>query len=166
MMHRTRLLSALGASLLSAVVFGSQAPASAPVSEALLAHIKGEPFAIVTSLRGLPLGVRNGLQTLFGSQAIDTAIAEPGALYQATDVMVTPNLPFRRLVAAGCSVDHCLVYYERGGIAHTFQVALFRWTPAETRFEGGGLAPGGLKTIDEVKKAVLSGAVKASPRVW
>ena len=166
MKKRTRFLSALGISLLSAVAVGGQAAPPAALSEALLAHVKGEQFAIVTSLRGLPLGVRNGLQTLFGSQAIDTAIAEPGATYQATDVIVTPNLPFRRLVAAGCSVDHCLVYYERGGIAHTFQVALFRWTPAETRFEGGGVAPGGLKTVDDVKKAVLSGTIKGSAKSW
>jgi hypothetical protein len=166
MKERTRFLSALGVSLLSAVVIGSQAAPPAALSASLLAHVKGEQFAIVTSLRGLPLGVRDGLQTLFGSQAIDTAIAEPGAAYQATDVIVTPNLPFRRLVAAGCSVDHCLVYYERGGIAHTFQVALFRWTPAETRFEGGGIAPGGLKTIADVRSAVLSGAIKGSPRSW
>jgi hypothetical protein len=166
MKERTRFLAAFGVSLLSAVVLGSQAAPTATLSEALLAHVKGEQFAIVTSLRGLPLGVRDGLQTLFGSQAIDTAIAEPGAAYQATDVVVTPNLPLRRLVAAGCSVDHCLVYYERGGIAHTFQVALFRWTPAETRFEGGGIAPGGLRTADDVKKAVLSGMIKGSPRSW
>ena len=166
MRQRTRFLSALGVSLLSAVVLGNQAPPPSTLSEAMLAHVKSEQFAIVTSLRGLPLGVRSGLQTLFGSQAIDTAIAEPGAAYQATDVIVTPNLPLRRLVAAGCSVDHCLVYYERGGIAHTFQVALFRWTPDETRFEGGGVAPGGLKTIGDVRSAVLSGAIKGSPRSW
>src|SRR5687768_5419939 len=166
MRPRTRFLSALGVSLLSAIVIASQAAPPPALSEALLAHVKGEEFAIVTSLRGLPLGVRNGLQTLFGNQSIDTAIAEPGAAYQATDVIVTPNLPFRRLVAAGCSVDHCLVYYERGGIVHTFQVALFRWTPAETRFEGGGIAPGGLKTVDDVKKPVLSGSIKGSPKSW
>lgn len=33
-------------------------------------------------------------------------IAEPGAEFQATDVMRTPKLPSRRLIAAGCSTDH------------------------------------------------------------
>jgi hypothetical protein len=164
MRHRAPLLSALGVTLLSAVVIGGQAAPPAPLSAALLAHVKGEQFAIVTSLRGLPLGVRDGLGALFGTRSLD--IAEPGAEYQATDVIVKPNLPFRRMVAAGCSVDHCLVYYERGGIAHTFQVALFRWTPEATRFEGGGIAPGGLKTINEVRAAVLSGAITVAPRSW
>jgi hypothetical protein len=71
------------------------------------------------------------------------------------------------MVSAGCSRDfHCLVYYERGGIAHTWQVALFQWTPDATRFEGGGTAPGGLATIEDVRNALLSGAIKSSPGSW
>jgi hypothetical protein len=126
--------------------------------------VKDEQFGIVTSIRGLPLGVRDGLQTLFGSQALD--IAETGAEFQVTDVIVDRLLPIRRLVAAGCSTDHCLVYYERGGIAHTWQVALFHWTPAATRFEGGGIAPRGLASIDDVRNAILSGAIRGPTKFW
>ena len=136
----------------------------AALSGSLRAHIQNERFEIVTSIRGLPLGVRDELQTLFGGQALN--IAEPGAPFQVTDVIVNPNLPIRRLVAAGCSADHCLVYYERGGIAHTWQVVLFHWTPAATRFEWGGMAPNDLASIDEVRKAILSGAVKGANRFW
>ena len=114
--------------------------------------------------QGLPLGVRDGLQTLFGGQTLD--IAAPGAEFQATDAVANPKLPTRRLVAAGCSIDHCLVYYERGGSAHTWLVALFHWTPAETRFEWGGQARGGLATFDDVRNAVLSGAVKGPVKSW
>jgi hypothetical protein len=163
-MRRTRLLCAIGVSLWSAVVGGNQAAPSAALSEALRAHVKGERFQIVTSIRGLPLGVRDRLQMLFGSPTLD--IAEPEAEFQVTDVISNPKLPIRRLVAAGCSTDHCLVYYERGGIAHTWQVALFHWTPAATRFEWGGTAPGGLATIDDVRNAVLSGAIKSPNKLW
>ena len=163
-MRRTRLFCAIGVSLWSAVVTGSQAAPSGALSEALRTHVKDERFGIVTSIRGLPLGVRDSLQRLFGSQALD--IAEPGAEFQVTDVVGNPKLPIRRLVAAGCSTDHCLVYYERGGIAHTWQVALFHWTPAATRFEWGGTAPGGLATIDDVRNAVLSGAIKSPNNLW
>jgi hypothetical protein len=162
-MRRTRLFCAIGVSLCSVLVTGSQAPTVA-LSEALRDHVKNERLEIVTSIRGLPLGVREGLQTLFGSQSLD--IAEPGAEFQATDVVGNPKRPIRRLVAAGCSTDHCLVYYERGGIAHTWQVALFHWTPAVTRFEWGGSAPGGLATIDDVRNAVLSGAIKSPNTLW
>jgi hypothetical protein len=119
---------------------------------------------MVTSVRGLPLGVREALQTLFGSQSLD--IAEPAADFQATDVIVDPKLPTRRLVAAACSVDHCLVYYERGGIAHSWRVVLFHWVPEATRFEWGGTAPGGLATIDDVRQAVLSGAIESPATSW
>ena len=163
-MCRTRLLCAIGVSLWAAVVSGSQAVPQVALSAALRAHLKDGQFGIVTSIRGLPLGVRNALETLFGSQTLD--IAEPGAEFQVTDVIVTPNLPGRRLVAAGCSTEYCLVYYERGGIAHTWHVALFYWTPAATRFEWGGTAPGGLATIDDVRNVVLSGVIKAPAGLW
>jgi hypothetical protein len=163
-MRRTRLFCAIGVSVWSAVAAGNQAAPPMALSGALRAHVKDARFGIVTSIRGLPLGVRDGLQTLFGSQALD--IAEPGAEFQATDVIVNPKLPIRRLIAAGCSNDYCLVYYERGGIAHTWHVALFHWTPPATRFEWGGTAPRGLATIDDVRNAILSGAIKGSTRFW
>lgn len=163
-MRRTRLLCAIGVSLWSAVVAGSQRTPSDALSEALRAHVKDERFDIVTSIRGLPLGVRDGLQILFGSQTLD--IAEPGAEFQLTHASGDPKLPIRRLAAAGCSTDHCLLYYERGGSAHTWQVALFHWTPAATRFEWGGTAPAGLATVDDVRRAVLSGAIKSPNRLW
>ena len=63
-------------------------------------------------------------------------------------------------------MDHCLVYYERGGNPRTWYVLLYNWTPAATRLESGGLAPAGLASIDEVLKAVLSGAIKGPVKVW
>jgi hypothetical protein len=164
-MRCTRLFCAIAVSLWSAVVTGSQAVPRAALSETLRAHVKDERFQIVTSIRGLPLGVRDALQTLFGTLSLD--IAEPGAEFQVTDVFSERKLPIRRLIAAGCSGDfHCLVYYERGGIAHTWQVALFQWTPEATRLEWGGTAPANLKTIDEVRNAVASGAIKSANTLW
>jgi hypothetical protein len=163
-MSHTRLLCALGVGLWSAVVACSQAVAPAALSGALRDHVKNARFGIVTSIRGLPLGIRDELQVLFDSQTLD--IAEPGAQFQVTDVIISPKLPIRRLVAAGCSTDHCFVYYERGGIAHTWQVALFHWTPAATRLEAGGLAPRGLASIDDVRNALLSGAIKGPIKYW
>jgi hypothetical protein len=164
-MRRTQLLFfAICMSLWPAVNAGSQASNAGALSGAMRAHVQNERFGIVTSIRGLPLGVRDGLQTLFGSRTLD--IAEPAAEFQVTDVVVNPKLPIRRLVAAGCSTDHCLVYYERGGIDHTWHVALFHWEPAATRFEWGGAAPGGMATIDDVRNAMLSGAIKGPAKFW
>jgi hypothetical protein len=157
-MGRTQLFGVAGVSLWLVVVAGNQTTSPTALSGTLRAHLKDERFQIVTSIRGLPLGVREELQSLFGSSSLD--IAEPGAEFQATDVVVNPRLPRRRLVAAGCSTDHCLVYYERGGIAHTWHVTLFHWTPAATRLEFGGPAPRGLATVGDVRNAILSGEIK------
>ena len=136
-----------------AVAISQTKPASA-LPEPLRTHVRAERFDIVSSIRGLPLGVRDELQEMWGG-ALD--IAEPGAGFQGA---------VRRLVVAGCALDqHCLVYYERGGDKPSWVVMLFRWTPAETRLEFGGRAPAGLKTIDEVRKAVLSGAITQNV-VW
>ena len=111
------------------------------------------------------MGVRDGLQELFGSAGLD--IADPEADFQAT-ATAEPGvrLPTRRLVAAGCSIDHCLVYYQRGGAVPVWRVALFHWTPAATRFEWGGAAPAGLVGIDAVRDAVGSGKITSPEKSW
>lgn len=141
-----------------------QAPLPFLLSETVRAHVRDEQFQVVTSIRGLPLGVRDALQGLFGSQTL--AIAEPGAPFQATDHVVDPTLPIRRLIAAGCSMDHCVVYYERGGLAGSRHAALFHWTPDGTRFEWGGIAPPGLTSVDGIRAALLSGGVKGPTQFW
>ena len=161
-MRRTRFFCVIAVSLCS-VVTGSQAPPGA-LPETLRTHLRNERLDSVTSIRGLPLGVRDRLQSLFGSDTLD--IAEPGAKFQGSSTAGHSKLPIRRLVAAGCSIDHCLVYYQRGGNAPTWPVALFHWTPEATRFEWGGTAPADLKTLDDVRKAVLSGAIKGPNKVW
>jgi hypothetical protein len=158
-----RLLAVIVVSVSSVVVAAGQV-APAVLSGALRAHVKSERFGtVVTAVRGLPLGVRNELETLFGSRVLD--IADSGAAFQGAD-STKAGLPTRRLSVAGCSIDHCLVYYEHGGKDHTWKVALFYWTPAATRFEWGGTAPGGLRTVDDVLSAVLSGAVRSADGGW
>ena len=155
---------AIGVSLWSAVVAGSQAADPGALSGALRAHVQDERFGIVTSIRGLPLGVRDGLQTLFGSQTLD--IAEPGAEFQVTDVIVNPKLPIRRLVAAGCSTDslpRLLRARRQRPHVHVYG-RCFHWTPAATDSEWGGAAPAeGLATVDVV--AILGGS-RAQARFW
>jgi len=163
--HHMRHSFGLGtvAAVVLALGAGQRAPGT--LSAALRSHLQSERFQIVTSIRGLPLGVRDRMQQLFGG-TLD--IAEPGAAFRQTEASPSPALPFRRLVAAGCSADnHCLVYYERGGVDLTRRVMLFHWTPAETRFEWGGSAPGGLTTIEAVRSGIASGKIAGGqPGPW
>ena len=163
-MNRKHRAAVVYVILWSAVVACSQATAPAQsLSGALRDHVQSERFQLVTSIRGMPLGVRSAMQTLFDGEALD--IAEIGAEFR-DGASGNSKLPLRRLAAAGCSYDHCLVYYERGGVVRTWHVALFHWTPEETRFEWGGTAPGGVMTIDEVRRAVLSGTIKGAVGPW
>jgi hypothetical protein len=160
-----RLLGAIGVGFVVAVVIAwSQSAGAGALPAPLKTHLQGEQFAIVTSIRGLPLGVRQDLEKMFGG-TLD--IAEPGGEFEKTGTSATPQFPTRRMAAAGCARDnHCLMYYERGGSTPTWHVMLFQWTTDATRFEWGGTAPGGLGTIEEVRKAILSGAIKSQAGPW
>lgn len=148
----------IGLGIWGITAIASQKVASS-LPEGVRAHVKADSFQVVSTLRGLPLGVRDEMSKNFGGRYLD--IAEPGDPFRATDVVSDPNLPTRRLISAACSMDHCIVYYERGGIAHTRHVAVLHWTPEETRLEWGGSAPAGLTTLESLRNAILSGAIKA-----
>jgi hypothetical protein len=158
-------MRAIGLILLSTVLSSTQS-GPAPLSADLREHLKRERFDIVTSIRGLPLGVRGALQTLFASREYDVQreIAQPDGKFQGTTG--DASLPLRRLIAAECAQDHCLVYYERGGRSLTWHVALFYWDPEATRFEGGGQLPRRLPAIGDAWNALVSGALKDSSKVW
>jgi hypothetical protein len=159
------LVGAIGLIAWWVVPAASQTSDPSALSATLREHVKRERFEVVASIRGLPLGVRESLQTLFGGHSLD--IADPGAEFQATEAIGPIKLPRRRLIAAGCAPDHhCLVYYERGGGPRAWLVALFHWTPAATRFEWGGTARGGLATIDDVHDAVVAGRVDGPVKAW
>jgi hypothetical protein len=70
-------------------------PSTLPASAR--AHLKSEALAPITHLGDLPPVVQKALTALFGSERLD--LAEPGADFQATDDIMTPNLPVRRLIA-------------------------------------------------------------------
>jgi hypothetical protein len=52
----------------------------------------------------------------------DGKLAEPGQKWNATDAIVDPSLPGKRLIWAAVGGEYYVVHYERGGIAHTFHV--------------------------------------------
>lgn len=164
-MSHTHILCAIGAISWCLAASAAQSPAPPVVlSPELRAHVKAERFQVVTSLRGLPLGVRDALQALFGNDG--PGIAEPGAEFQSSGETATSHLPLRRLVAAGCSYEHCLVYYERGGEARAWRAVLLHWTPDATRVDWGGVAPRGLRSIEDVQNVVVSGGTQASVNSW
>src|SRR5688572_16384988 len=140
---RAPFLCVIGASVWSATTIAGQTPP--PLSGELRAHVQNGRFDTVSSLNGLPVGVRAELQTLFGSPGLD--IVDPAPAPQTTRETTDSKSSLRRLVAAGCSYEDCLLYYERGGSTRLWRVVLVHWTVKGTSVEWGGTAPGGLTTV-------------------
>ena len=155
------LVCAIGASLWLVVVGAGQSAPPVRLPQELQAHVKSERFQAVTSVRGLPLGVRDAMRALWGTPVLD--IVDPDGSQPSDN---GPNQSNRRLVAAGCSSDHCLVSYELGGRTRSWRVVLFHWTPSGTRFEWGGTLPRRLATFEEVLSAALSGNVEGPTTSW
>ena len=155
---------ALSLTVVSAAGGQPATPSATVIADALRTHLRGERFSPLTTVAALPAGLRQALSELFNAPTLD--MADPGAPFQATDVMITPRLPARRLVAAGCSADHCLVYYERGGFAHVHQIVLFGKADTAFRFVEGGVAPGGLADLEQVKDALMSGKIVGGSKYW
>jgi hypothetical protein len=162
---RLGIVAVIAFALLGAWVAYSQPKAGeASWTPALRDHVRTERFVPVRTVATLPPNVRDSLNDLFGSKTLE--MADPGQPFQATDVMVTPRLPARRLVAAGCSADHCLVYYERGGFAHVHQIVLFSTTVATAHLVHGGVAAGGLTDLEQIRDALVSGKVMSGSKYW
>jgi hypothetical protein len=49
-------------------------------------------------------------------------IADPGQKWNATDAIIDPTLPGKRLIWGAAEGEYYVIHYERGGIAHTFHV--------------------------------------------
>jgi hypothetical protein len=128
---------------------------SGALSETDRKQLRSEELTPLAHVRDIPPHVQMALAGLFGNKTLE--MAEPGAAWQVTDVVMDPNLPVRRLVRAACSQDHCLVHYERGGIVHTFHVLLFSISAARATLQWGGAARGATEDVGALKELVLEG---------
>jgi hypothetical protein len=62
----------------------------------------------------------------------NSRLAEPGQKWNATDAIIDPTLPGKRLIWAAVGGDYYVIHYERGGIAHT-STSWLRDSPRMTR---------------------------------
>lgn len=156
------LASILAGLALSTLAF----PAAWAASDSIVAEeqVRNVELKPVPSVTELPATAQADLARLFGQAKLD--MADPGAEWQVTDVIMKPNLPGRRLIAAGCSNQHCLIYYERGGIAHVWAVVLLKLDGPGKGLVKGWSAPSGLGQVEEVRQAVAAGKLRVQTRFW
>jgi hypothetical protein len=153
------------ASTLLSLTAGAQAPdLTRAMPEALRAHIASETFTPLTTVAALPEGLKSELTRLFKDTSLQ--LADPGAPYQASDVIGPELLPFRRLISAGCAVDHCLVHYERGGFTHTFAVLVLSRQGDTFRVVWGGGVGGPIPGVMAVRDALVARKVIGQAKYW
>ena len=104
------------AAILAAAMLAAVSPAAPAVVTAQIANLKQ-----VDRFAKLPQPIVAGRFTVDGTSAAGWKMAEPGGAFSATDVPV-PGAPGRRMIFAGCSSQLCLIHYERGGVAHFYEI--------------------------------------------
>jgi hypothetical protein len=97
-------------------------------------------FVIIKNVNAFPKPVLQAFTEVGGSRPV---MANPGKKFEVTDVIWDASLPRERLIFAGTLGDKCFVHYERGGIGHSYLLALFRLTmrDATTPVWGGYCGP-------------------------
>lgn len=113
------------------------APVFHKLSHGEKAHILDRDFSIVKKVDRLPDALKSAFAQLASES--DFKMANPGEKYQETDFISEPGLPWRRLLFAGISNDRYFIHYEKGGMGHSFYVAIFNVSPAgKVSFLWGG----------------------------
>ena len=141
------------------------APSATAIPDALRAHLRGERFSPLTTVAALPAGLRQALNKLFGGKTLD--MADPGAPFQATDVMVTPacrpagsqRQAARRITASSTT--------SAAASRTSTSSSCSKVRRGPTASSKAALAPGGLADLDAVKDArhVRQGA-GAGSKYW
>lgn len=96
-------------------------PGTAKSPQDLSEFVAGN-FEPIATVEKLPKPVRLAFTEVGGSRL---TMANAGQKFQATDTILNPGLPRRRLILAGVSGEKCFVEYEQGGFAKSIVLALF-----------------------------------------
>ena len=107
------------AALLSASLLSLAAAARAD-DAATLDKLFAQPLQTVYRWSEIPPDIRKLVSAPWHGESI----ADPGQPFQVSDAVVDPNLPWRRLIFAAHAANVWIVYYERGGIEHSFHLAV------------------------------------------
>jgi hypothetical protein len=109
-------------------------------------------YRIVRKVADLPAGIRK-LYTPKGESRV--AIADLGEKFQETDVITSPDLPWRRLIFAGVAQDRAFIHYEKSGIGHAYIIEFFRLESPDIAVGLWSGYRGPARDIEELKELVL-----------
>lgn len=119
-------------------------------------HLLDGQFTLVTSTAAMPRSLKNAFAVI--SSARQFEMADIGKDYQATDFVVKPGLPSRRLIFAGTNGEKWFIHYEHGGRGHNYAVVVFTANPqggVEFLWGGEGIVPA--RDLDDLRNKLADG---------
>lgn len=120
--------------------------------------------AMIDETRKLPEPIKNAFATITGDRPF--ALAEPGARFNATDV-IEPGLTRRRLVLAGNCGDRWFIEYEHGGIGLSVAFMVLRSNGDQSVTLIWGLClKEKAQSLDELRAALNNAAFWDGPNYW
>jgi hypothetical protein len=134
-------------------------------SEAKEYMLRTDVFSGISGVREIPASVLMKFAEI--AKDPNLKIANPGEKFQATDVISEEGLPSRRLIFGGISKDYCLIHYERGGYAHSYNVILFKLSAKSADFLWGGTRFNRIRDLSELRELIRADALDDSlPYSW
>ncbi|HMF08207.1 MAG TPA: hypothetical protein VKJ00_03655, partial [Thermoanaerobaculia bacterium] len=115
----------------------------------------------------IPEQVRKAFAALVHQPVFE--MAEPTQPYQATDEIAPgPPLPGRRLIFAASDEGLCVIHYERGGIAHVYEIMAFTLSKgAPPELAWSALTRGKLEDLEALRRAVAEDKIRpGEERYW
>jgi hypothetical protein len=113
-------------------------PPSALPDDARTELGRADRFQLAEALSAIPVSVRSEFMRFTRERSF--SMADSKAAWNATDAIVK-GLPFRRLRKVALSESLCVIYYEKGGIAHSYQAVLFRLAKEKATLVWAGYLP-------------------------
>jgi len=123
---------------------------TSPLPADLLAELRTPGnFQMRHRVADIPAAVRAAFANATHLDAF--SMAEPGAMWQATDVVITPPLPWRGLRAVAVSNSSCVLFYEGGGIGKSNNAAVFRFSAGGVQAVGHAFLDAGVADLARLR---------------
>jgi len=159
-MNRIAISTALGILFLGGAISAVEAVEHLP-ADVRAALEQTNNFQSFSSVSAIPESVRATFAIAMRDSSF--AMAEPGAKWQATDAIVENDLPWRRLQAGAVSPDFLVLFYEHGGIGHSYHVCVFYVTADGAQLVWRASRPKTALNLDDLNRAIRSGVVDDDP---
>ncbi|MEP7706813.1 hypothetical protein [Paraglaciecola sp. 25GB23A] len=123
------------------------------VTQNLLQALNAD-FHVFHSLNELPKNVQNYL-----NEHIKDTISPVDGAFRATDVIIDPNIPTRRLLLAGIDANLFFVWYEHGGRGYHHHIVVLEESVKSVNLVYATREYYETKEIFEIQKLIAAGLV-------